>query len=441
MWSENDTVTTPHGTGRVLKVVGGRVRVQCAGTPRWLETKDVTPTDGGLDLADNAVDVSDVKSNVPEKTHVRARRTWFSELFGFDDEGGVYEEHRARFQLDGEWLVCDGAPFPRQHVGPWEAPSVAELRLRWSAAAKSDGTGKLTFRHLAAGLGVEPLLSNPSNAGAVFMVASQFNALEMISPERTPRHGVSIYVRDKTQGPVCAMACPAATIFRNYLVEPVDLLFDVGDVLGNGTGTLWQMKNGYALPTSADSFRGLSRRLASDPELCAAAEGALRVGVHADAQVRPPLTHTVAQVFCSALPVAYARGHGLEESDWEPFARLVLRGAYDATLAFAACKAATTGKRVAVYLTAIGDGAFGNATSWVRESLEAALGTYRDAALDVTLVHYGTTVGERWVGAGLAGDGPARVDVDDPAQGARAAFAKNDLLSALKNKRGPMDEE
>jgi len=30
------------------------------------------------------------------------------------------------------------------------------------------------------------LILDPSNAGAIFMVASQFNALEMISPERTP---------------------------------------------------------------------------------------------------------------------------------------------------------------------------------------------------------------------------------------------------------------
>ena len=38
-----------------------------------------------------------------------------------------------------------------------------------------------------------------------------------------------------------------------------------------------------------------------------------------------------------ALPVAYAKS--TPSADWEPFARLVLRAAYDATLAVAALKA------------------------------------------------------------------------------------------------------
>jgi hypothetical protein len=212
------------------------------------------------------------------------------------------------------------------------------------------------------------------------MVASQFNCLEMISPDRLPRDGVAIYSRDKTQGPVCAMACPVAVRRRrrsncaadlgahvHVLSAPtvhyrpsththlphtsplpdglrqlpvprrprsgrgrhtrLDLLADVGRTLGNQKQALWTMRNGYALPTSTDAFRGLCARLSHDPSLCAAAEGALRVGVHADTQVRPPLTDRVTQVLCSALPVAHARGR-LEEAEWEPFARLVLRGAY-----------------------------------------------------------------------------------------------------------------
>jgi hypothetical protein len=38
---------------------------------------------------------------------------------------------------------------------------------------------------------------SPTNAGAVFQVASQFNLLEMISPEITPEHGVT-YQHDRT---------------------------------------------------------------------------------------------------------------------------------------------------------------------------------------------------------------------------------------------------
>ena len=43
------------------------------------------------------------------------------------------------------------------------------------------------------------------------------------------------------------------------------------------------------------------------------------------------------KVYASALPVAYA--HSARAADWEPFARLVLRAAYEATLAVGAIKA------------------------------------------------------------------------------------------------------
>jgi hypothetical protein len=56
----------------------------------------------------------------------------------------------------------------------------------------------------------------PKYAGALFQVASQFNLLEMVSPEITPEHGVTRYQHDRTQGPACAIAAGAATIYRNY---------------------------------------------------------------------------------------------------------------------------------------------------------------------------------------------------------------------------------
>ena len=43
-------------------------------------------------------------------------------------------------------------------------------------------------------------------SGALFQVASQFNALEMTGFEVTPEHGVTRYMHDRTQGPACAIA-------------------------------------------------------------------------------------------------------------------------------------------------------------------------------------------------------------------------------------------
>jgi hypothetical protein len=87
---------------------------------------------------------------------------------------------------------------------------------------------------------------SPENAGTLFQVASQFNLLEMVSPDVTPEHGVTRYQSDHTQGPACAIAAGAATIYRNYFApiegsqgqtatRQLDGLADLGAALSSGT--------------------------------------------------------------------------------------------------------------------------------------------------------------------------------------------------------------
>ena len=66
---------------------------------------------------------------------------------------------------------------------------------------------------------VQDLHTDKNNAGALFQVASQFNLLEMVSPDITPEQGVDGYEFDHTQGPACAIAAGAGTIYRNYFVN------------------------------------------------------------------------------------------------------------------------------------------------------------------------------------------------------------------------------
>ena len=66
----------------------------------------------------------------------------------------------------------------------------------------------------------------------------------MVGPSVCPEDGVTRYYADRTQGPACAIACPAATVFRNYHVHgrgqaggaeaQLDLARDAGAVVGNG---------------------------------------------------------------------------------------------------------------------------------------------------------------------------------------------------------------
>ena len=72
--------------------------------------------------------------------------------------------------------------------------------------------GPLTFEEIFGN--VSTLHADKELAGSLFQVASQFNVLEMVSPDVGPEEGVTCYQHDRTQGPACAMACPAATVFR-----------------------------------------------------------------------------------------------------------------------------------------------------------------------------------------------------------------------------------
>jgi hypothetical protein len=308
---------------------------------------------------------------------------------------------------DKKILECKTAPdYKTQLVGPFECPSVSDLRKkRKDLEGNYDSNlGRLSFAHLAAQNGVGPLHLLQSNAGAVFQAASQFNCLEMMSSNYTPTDGVTIYQQDETQGPACALACPAALVYRNYFVEhgdnkehigqhpvQIDNLKDLGDIVGNDDNKYWEMKNGYALQTNKASILELNTQL-NNTKLVKEAEAALRVGVHWETSVKPPLEHRVCQVYASALPIQQTRTkiQTLTKPECEPFASLVLRAAYEATLAVAAILSLERKERVKCYLTALGGGAFGNEYEWIRDAIKNALTEYEKYSIDVVLVFYGT---------------------------------------------------
>lgn len=295
---------------------------------------------------------------------------WFRALTGLASDDPVTV--RAGVRVEGEWLVLPSGR--RLRAGRLTTPALGEIPV--------PPPGRVRFREVVAD--VRDLHADPANAGAVFLVASQFNLLEMTGPEVMPEDGIARYAHDRTQGPVCAMACAAGTIWRNYLVPleglrgqnawyQIDTMADMGRALGPG---LWDMKNGYLLP-----YPGALERVAQAIRgREAALRDLLRVGVQADTEVTlPGGGHVVTQVYASALPVAYGAD---PPPEWEPFARLVLEAAYEATFRLAA----PVGR---VFLTRLGGGAFGNAAVWITEAILAAARRC-PADLEVVMVSYGS---------------------------------------------------
>jgi len=323
---------------------------------------------------------------------------WFQRITGFKEDG--YERTRQRLGMDGEHLVSQ-VNGSRHRVGRFELVTLRELRARSREAVTAGPRSTVRCQSGES----RAMHADPALREATFQVASQFNALEMVGPDITPEHGVTRYMHDRTQGPACAIAAGAATIWRNYFVpvgnghgqtvaRQIDTLAGLGRALsrqlGRPTEDLWSMRNGYALTTShglQQIAQHLNRLLDDERD---ALRGELAVAVQRGADVTdlpPDERHTVTQVFCSALPAAYS---DMPSRLWEPFARLVLEAAYEATL-LAALQTRLTGGAAAVLLTRLGGGAFGNEAAWIDEAITRALARAEDAGLDVRLVSYGPT--------------------------------------------------
>jgi hypothetical protein len=325
---------------------------------------------------------------------------WFEKLTGFCETN--YEDTRAKLKVDGRQLqsLVNGKVYG---IGELELVSLQTLRARVKSAGGLPGRLKVGVV-----IGdVRQMHQSPENTGALFQVASQFNLLEMVSPAVTPEQGVTRYQHDRTQGPACAIAAGAASIYRNYFalvdgsygqtaIRQFDGLADIGAALSAALNkpvdALWEMLNGYALCSRAglDAITEHLRSLQS--EQLDILRGKLCVGVHSDVEVtdavgeRRPL---VSQAFCSALPVAYTR---VPSAHCKPFASLILDAAYEATMLAAVLNKRRGGSNV-VLLTLLGGGAFGNEDDWIYAAIRRALKMMSGFGLDVRLVSYGDPSG------------------------------------------------
>lgn len=333
-----------------------------------------------------------------------------------------------KVEVQKHTLICSHANTPQgfesQYIGMFDRPRLDQLEQCIKSVKyvkdfeklkrvniKGKKIGTLAFKHIVTE-DVALLHCDPNNAGAIFQVASQFNCLEMKSDAATPNQGVTIYSGDHTQGPACAMACPAALVYRNYFVKhtkngviykgqcarQIDNLEDINDLLENTNETYWTMRNGYVImkPNGATKLQELSNKI--DTIERDSIIQALRLGVHWSTSVvdnsnintnKKPLNHRVCQVYASALPVSPNYNPSIiNKALWEPFATCILEASYMATLCIAALIAIKSQTRIKCYLTFIGGNAFGNNPDWIISAIKKALTKYRAYPIDVMLVHH-----------------------------------------------------
>ena len=313
---------------------------------------------------------------------------WFEKLTGFTEKSP--ENVRQNIIVEGQDLVLlsNGQ---KLRFGKLEIPTLEQLR----ANSLDEYNNTIQVEEIVAD--VAKLHCASENRNALFQVASQFNLLEMINPNITPEQGIDRYEYDFTQGPICAIACGAGTIYRNYFAEvsgeigqskdnQIDCLDLISKEFNNAQLNLWEMKNGYAL-VSQNGLQEIDQKIAQlnekEREIL---KGKLKIGLQWDSEVTISDTkYCVSQAYCSALPVAYTN---IAPNYWQSFARIVLEASYEATF-YAAVLNFERNKSNLLYLTLIGGGAFGNESEWILDAIKKAIRKFNKVPLNIKIVSYG----------------------------------------------------
>ena len=290
---------------------------------------------------------------------------------------------------------------------------------------------RITYREINAD--VKKLHANPSLAGSLFQVASQFNSLEMVNPNYKPEKGITIYEHDRTQGPICAMACPTGTLYRNYFMmnmgrdksrEPqteTNQINTLETIINKFKGSKFPVdfvvKNGYILPATIKDSATLNELLANSLALEQMVDDVnyvIQEDVPVLLETNKQTPHKVSQIYCSGFPLAYcistAHNDGLlgpqeqaiinahEHGDgggvkWYAYMnrnliKMITTAMYTATLSHAVNMTKTQGKRVKVFLTLVGTGVFGADTEFIRGIMGNVIRKYRHFPIDLYLVNF-----------------------------------------------------
>ena len=324
-------------------------------------------------------------------------KDWFSLLFGFKETG--YSSTQKQFEIEGNTIKSkvNGETF---EIGEFSTPSLKELRERVKETVTPGEPNSLKISHI----GVRDIYQThqePEYEHALFQVASQFNCLEFVSASVIPENGITGYAADHTQGPACSLACPVATLFRNYFAttpkgkkgqtknDQINNLDELERLVNNEKNKFWVTNNGY----TNSSKKALAKFNKKCDDLKWKRDSLLesiKIGLHKNVQVistfseEPKKIQKVSQAFCSGISISYSKAG---QDDWENVARIVLDACYESTLLAAVLNAKENGSNIVV-LTFIGGGVFGNNWEWIFCSIARACALLDCYDLDVRIAHY-----------------------------------------------------
>ncbi len=363
------------------------------------------------------------------KEIVQPRTMFFARVMGMTEDEFCSLSAIERAQLIKQVSTSDGTVthlVRNSSTGAWfAAGTYAMLRLgdiRCAAATKlgerSAQSPQGTFSIREAGsapkelpekfrryLDIGAMQAAPENRGALFAVASNFNALETVGnldyDEASGQKKLMEYPYDMTQGPFASISAAPGVILRHYYAW-----YD-----GNpANGLLWQqslhnemnllgllgitVENGYIM----DPLETLYDKIVASQN-----NGEnFAIGYHKGIEVTGGFMlnkknsysvhdkdQLIDQAFVAALPIDYESMvytgpcYAYKDQKVQAVAQKILDWSYEALL-----KAAFVQGKKLVYLTRIGGGAFNNNPDWVDEALYKQAAFIKQSGMTVILNNY-----------------------------------------------------
>ena len=320
--------------------------------------------------------------------------SWFHDALGFEEKNYINTKlELKRLYEEGELKQINGID-----VGKFKLVNIITLlevlpnRMNDGIVQIENIIGDIKLIHSNAYL----------SDGSTIQVASQLNCLEMIEPGISPEDGITRYINDKTQGPLCVMTTPAGIAYRNYLykdgqskLNQIDMSSDLLKYLKTKNSSInWIIKNGYLIINNQNVLKMINSVLTSSEQIKNEARNTILIGMHTNLGVymnNKLYDHKVNHVLCSGLPITY-NDLTIEMDLWDCLSELFLEAYYEMTLLIACRNNMKSKQNKPCYLTKVGGGVFGMKDIHIVNAINRAKNIIinRGYSLDIKIVHYGS---------------------------------------------------
>ena len=303
---------------------------------------------------------------------------WFNNAFGFNEETyNITQKKLIELTKDNK---INGILYGQLKI--------IDLNELYKVLPSGIIQGKVIFKNIVGD--IKEIHQDNNIENATIQVASQLNCLEMINPRITPKHGITIYERDRTQGPISVICTPAGIAYRNYMLDKnIDLSENLLTFFKNYDLTIdWKVINGY-LFTNEESLVKINKLL-TNKSIRSEAKKKLLVGMHNNLGVfidNKLYDYTVNHVLCSGLPISY---QNIDIEMWNGLSELFLDFYYEITLLIACYNNLKNKSNKPCYLTQIGGGTFGMKKEYIINAVIKACNEIKKIGynLEVIMVHY-----------------------------------------------------